>query len=582
MGDLKSVRLLAVGLTLCLSLVAGSVFAYEFTMEGEFVWKNRLVQQLGPRGFFGKYDLDNSSNPGDYASVNGWAGGKLEDLTSSSGAAEQRMETNILTQLRLNEAVRLRGGYRIGSWQDPIASAYVNSTGPGVQVAISEGQWTMWWLSAQTPWGIVVAGKRPFTFGCGLQYNGGEDYTSESLLLVAPSGPFRIGLGFYPFRRQPDNPFRQDSPNNAYAEPTNDPYNAQPPGNPYFNPGDLSALLAVSPTAFLAYDSGPLSLGIMAEYFSYHRGPESQRLQSDRQAFPASDIVSTDGGVFVKYNNGRFFLNAELDWVNKTTKFHRSLNGTFFGTPERTDGRGSLFAPQYIEAWRGMVETGALCGPVKASFIYAWLPGPDRRNGVLIDRQPYFYGFGNYGLFAPYSLIMDFYYGAGIDLFNLNTDGYMNDASILAMRLDYAIASNLNVFGSFFWADRASTSGYGWGFIRPIDPADVTATIPGSRVIFSNLGTYNAATTTTPVAPTIPDNNLGWEIDIGIDWKLLEGWNTRFSAGYWQPGKWFNYACIDKTVQNWDNPSSTNNFGINPGRGIDPIFGMKVKFIVSF
>ncbi|MGC8720854.1 MAG: hypothetical protein ACP5TY_12710, partial [Thermodesulforhabdaceae bacterium] len=460
-----------------------------------------MVQQLGPRGFFGMYDKDNSSTPGNYASVNGWAGGKLEGLSSTSGAAEQRMETNILPQLKLNEAVRLRGEYRIGSWLDPIASAYVNSTGPGVQVAVSEGQWTMWWLSAQTPWGTVVVGKRPFAFGCGLQYNGGEDYTSESLLLVVPRGPFRIGLGFYPFRRQPDNPFRQDRPNNAEADPTNVPYNAIPPGNPYFNPGDLGALLIASPIGFLTYDSGPLSLGIIAEYFSYHRGPESQRSQSDREAFPASDIVSTDGGVFIKYNNGRFFLNSELDWVNKTTRVQRSWNGRFFGLPDRTDGRGSRFAPQYIEAWRVMTEIGVIYGPAKASFIYAWLPGPDTRNGLLIDRQPYFYGFGNYGLFALYSLIMNFYYGAGLDLFNLNTDGYMNDASVLAMRLDYAIASNLNVFGSFFWADRASTSGYGWGFMRPA--------ASGSMVEFVNLGTQNAVTLD---APTIPDNNLGWEV----------------------------------------------------------------------
>jgi hypothetical protein len=539
-------------------------------MEGEYIWRNRLVQQLGPRGFFGRYDLDNSSTPGDFASMNGWAGGKLEGMSSSSGAGEQRMETNIVTELRLNGAVRLRGEYRIGSWLDPIASAYVNSTGPGVQVAISEGQWTMWWLSAQTPWGIVVFGKRPFTFGCGLQYNGAEDYTSESLLLVSQYGPFRIGLGFYPFRRQPDNPFRQDRPNNAIADPTNDPYNANPPGNPYFNAGDMSAALAVSPTAYLTYDSGPLSIGILAEYFSYHRGPESQRLQADREGFPASDIVSTDGGVFLKYNNGLFFLNAELDWVNKTTNFHRSQNGTFFGAPDRTDGRGSRFAPHYTEAYRWMVETGAIVGPAKATFIYAWLPGPDRRNGILIDRQPYLYGFGNFGLFGPYSLLMSFYYGAGLDLFNLNTDGYMNDASILAARFDYAVASNLNIFTTFFWADRASANGYGWGFMRPAST--------GSAVEFSNLSTLNAYTVN---APSIPDNNLGWEINAGVDWKLLEHWTVRVLAGYWQPGRWFNYACVDKTVQNW-NTETTYPFGVNPDRMIDPVLGFKAKFVVEF
>jgi len=558
----KPYRLLVIASVLCISVLGGSAFAWEFSMEGEFVWKNRFVQQLGSRGFFGAYDLDNSSTGGNFASVNGWAGGKLEDLSSSSGAAEQRMEVNALPELRINPAMRLRGEYRIGQFGDPIASAYVNSTSPGVQVAISEGQWTMWWFSAQTPWGIVVIGKRPFNFGCGLQYNGGEDLTSESLLLVAPSGPFRMGLGFYPWRRQPDNPFRQDQPNNAIANP---------PDNPYYNLGDFNALLAVSPTAFLTYDSGPLSLGIVTEYFSYHRGPESQRLQIDRASFPASDVVSTDGGVFLKYNNGRIFFNAELDWMNKTTKFHRSLNGTFFGTPDRTDGRGSLFAPRYVEAWRWMVETAIMLGPAKASVIYAWLPGPDRRNGVLIDRQPYFYGFGNYGLFGPYSLLIDFYYGAGLGLFNLNTDGYMNDASIVAMRLDYAVASNLNAFGSFFWADRASPQGYGWGFMRP------AAT--GSLVQFLNLSTLNAASVD---APSIPDNNLGWEIDAGLDWQLLDKWTVRFIAAYWQPGKWFNYSCIDKTVPNWDIPSAANRFGINPNRIIDPVFGMKLKLIIQF
>ena len=105
-------------------------------MEGEVVWKNRFVRQLGSRGFFGKYDLDNSSTPGNFASVNGWAGGKLKDLVSSSGAADQRMEVNALPELRINPAMRLRGEYRIGAFGDPVASSYTNSTSPGVQVAI--------------------------------------------------------------------------------------------------------------------------------------------------------------------------------------------------------------------------------------------------------------------------------------------------------------------------------------------------------------------------------------------------------------------------------------------------------------
>ena len=76
-------------------------------------------------------------------------------------------------------------------------------------------------------------------------------------------------------------------------------------------------------------------------------------------------------------------------------------------------------------------------------------------------------------------------------------------------------------------------------------------------------------------APSIPDNNLGWEIDAGMDWQLLDKWTVRMIAGYWQPGRWFNYACIDKTVPNWDIPSAANRFGINPDRVIDPVLGIK-------
>jgi len=49
-------------------------------------------------------------------------------------------------------------------------------------------------------------------------------------------------------------------------------------------------------------------------------------------------------------------------------------------------------------------------------------------------------------------------------------------------------------------------------------------------------------------SPNIPDRSLGYEIDTGFDWRLLEKWQIGMVFGYWQPGKWFNYACIDRSV----------------------------------
>jgi hypothetical protein len=106
-----------------------------------------------------------------------------------------------------------------------------------------------------------------------------------------------------------------------------------------------------------------------------------------------------------------------------------------------------------------------------------------------------------------------------------------------------------------------------------------TAVIDGSGVFYTNPSPRAAAmnsnmTTTTTAytfnATSIPDNNLGWEINAGVDWKLLEHWTVRVLAGYWQPWRWFNYACVDKTVPNW-NTLTTYPFGVNPDRAIDTI-----------
>ncbi len=562
---------LLAALLMAMFYTSGLVEAWEFSTTASLRWFGQYGNQLGPNGFFGRYGMDNSST-GDYASTNGWLGAKLNDLVSGSAAGRQKMETHFYPEFRINTAARLRGKYRIADYDDPSASSYLNSTRPGVDVAISEGQWTLWWLSVQTPWGIVAYGKRPFTFGCGLQYNGQEDYTSESLLVTALYGPLRVGFGWYPWRQQPDNPFRRPA-SAAYQNVIGAKYDYPAAKTPYYNAFDMNGALAVSPSFFITYDSGSLSTGVLAEYYTFGAGAESRRSQAEAAAFPAYDTASLDGGAYVKYNNGRYFVNTEVDWIYSTTRYEASLDGTFNGTPPtRPNGTRSLFAPRYVEAWRCMAETGFVTGPVKTSFLYARLPGPDRRHGVLIDRQPYFYGFGNYGVFGPYSMVLNFYYGAGLDLMNLNGDGYMNDASVFGLRVDYAVASNLNAACSVFYAERVSPHGYGWGFIRPAPPVN------GSAIQLTNFETVNAATFD---APSIPDGDLGWECDLAADWKLLEGWTLRMQGGLWFPGKWFNYACVDRSVSNWDKPAASNVFGVRPNRTIDPVLGLVFNVVAD-
>ena len=139
----------------------------------------------------------------------------------------------------------------------------------------------------------------------------------------------------------------------------------------------------------------------------------------------------------------------------------------------------------YMENWRAVAEGGFICGPAKLALLYGWAAGPDRRAGRQIDRtglvtdagrssnirRPS--SFSNTGLYRPYSLLMVYAYGLGTHINGDSGNGYVEDASTYAARLDYAVASNLNVYASFFWADRVSQSGYGWGFIKPVLPARV-------------------------------------------------------------------------------------------------------------
>ena len=140
----------------------------------------------------------------------------------------------------------------------------------------------------------------------------------------------------------------------------------------------------------------------------------------------------------------------------------------------------------------------------------------------------------------------------------------MRDASVLAARLDYAVAANLNVFGSFFYANRTS-NGYSWGSLGPNAGLGNFGNGPDGNVSF-NINRYGTS-------PNIPDTALGYEVDAGLDWKFLEGMIGGFLVGYWQPGKWFNYACIDRSVPGWHTGVAGNNFGTRPNRSLDPIVG---------
>ncbi len=603
------VWLLALALSLAIAVPAS---AWEFTMDGAFTWEYDYRTQGGSSGFFGPYDQDAGSGiagatPGFYAPINGWLGehagvAASGGLVSGSDASWNVFYMSTNMDLRVNPAVRIRGNYYIGEWApivgfdgtnnvdfgtgNLVASQALNSRWGGIQRSFSPGYWNMLWLTAELPWGIVTLGKRKSVFGMGMYNNGDENRSSESFSLTVPYGPIRFGMSFYPSRRGTTN---SNYPNAVAAQPPN---NTAGYYNQDFDKNNSRWWDAT--VAQFTYRNGPLDIGAYANPLRFATGGEGIIGTAEvRRAAAYLERTEAYGVVYMKYNNGRFFFNAELDWDHATLRNRRkAAGGGSAANGVNALGQALVITDTYVENWRAAAEGGILCGPAKLALISAWAAGPDRRAGRQIDRTGLITqagrsnnvrrgsGFANTGLFRPYSLLMVYDYGLGTHINGDTGNGYVEDAMVYGARLDYAVAANLNTYLSFFWADRVSKSGYGWGFIKPIVPATAGTLLAGTVALFHD--------TTAAGAPSIPDTNLGYELGAGFDWKLLEGLTVNFSSAYWQPGQWFSWACVDKSIYAWGTaaPVGTGNnptaWHVNPNKQIDPIYGIELKITGDF
>ncbi len=559
-----SILVPSAALVICITCLGLPAAAWEFEMEGQFTWTYQTFSQMGHRGFFGPYNVDKGAGT-TTANLNFWSGG-LMDTDMSAGADQHwhNLNAKFEVTVKLNEAIRLSGQYRIGLYGDPTAdNDYHAHYYPGVDNAISDGRWTLLWVTARTPWGTFAVGKRRWLWGTGLQYAGQDSASTESVLLVAPYGPLNFGLGFSPYRFAGG----AAAPPTIYPQPLPilqlDPYDVG--YRRYYNRSEKSGTFSGDFLGFVTYYGGPVQLGVIGNYGRFHLGPEA-RLRENLGLAQASELFH--GSAFMKYTNGRLFFNGEaacLYWIDR-----------FWGNIAQVGPPN----PRYIEQWRYMTEFGYLAGWARVSVLYSWLPGPDRRNGTLIGKQSTAFiwhptfdtHLGNMSLFRPYSYMLAFNYGTGLKAYDLSANGYLRDAQVLAARVDYAVASNLNVFLSGLWAERTS-NGYGWGCLAPND------------VLFNSImkdGNVTLNINGAPGSPNNPERALGYEVSTGFDWMLLEGWTLSGVVAFWQPGRWFNYACVDRSVPNWNLPVAGNFYGVRPDRRIDPVIGGEMSLAFRF
>ncbi len=551
-----------VGLSLlCLFLVsvAGAASAWEFKMRGAFTWEYDYASQYSSAGFFGPHDFDGSPG-GTSQRLNFWPGFQFGNRTVSGHDASYNSQyADLYPTVRLNKAVTMSGCYHIGAWGmdgdavgDPgrplpflMQSEYYNYRLGGVQQSFSPGYWYWFRLRAKLPWGTLTVGKRPSRFGLGMLWNGDELASSESVVLGVNYGPMRFGLSFYPSRSD----------------------------NEYYNFFDNSAIRGPQIAAAVHYISGSFMMGTQHTWVKRHRGAEgtigARGTTRDREDWY--------WGVYAKYFTGRFFFNTEYDQFNRRDLFL----GVGPGTRAYFDNEFESF----------VVESGLVFGPAKLSLLWARVTGIDRRPGYGRGGTAGIFknnilpsgNLGNSLMFQPYSYLMVYSYGLGLgpganagrgipgDPTNFNArtrNGQVMSASVWGARLDYAVACNLNVYGSFFYAIRPE-KGYGWGFLSPTPAPAGVATAGTIRYRLGGAAGAAAAR----LAPAIPDDYLGWEADIGVDWQLLENYRIAVIIAYWQPGDWFKFACVDTANPGWTAPGPGNLWGINPDRGIDPVCG---------
>ena len=475
-----------------------------------------------------------------------------------SDASDNGFRLTLRPVIRVNPAIRVFGVYNIGGMRNKYAlrneelpttfGAFPGIVGSPWHYGQSVGQapleryymsqssmnayegtfgvWEQARVTVHVPWAVLSYGIKDFPFGTGATF--GYNTRAEMFLTVVPYGPFRflyaLWLGRSGFLEGWQTTVdRDEKPNGFHA-------------------------------GAFTYDAGNISAGGAVIYQKIHT--PSNPVFSD-QGFLGTGNVDQDllvNQVFAKYNNGRFFANAEYSWLNADT--HTPANPLLLGFPVLAA------TERHLEGYHSFLEAGVMAGPARLSFLWAQSSGSVlgsllnlATTGALSPnptklnvRYPI-----NYQALEPYEYLMFNTFAGGnngswtaLDVaFVTDEHGQMSDAFCFAGRFDYAVASNLNVWGSYMWAHRLEQHGQ-WNGAMPfgLGVTDQTGTTSGEALIAGVAGlppgflipAYGGLT------PFIPDGFIGWEANAGVDWKLLENWTLKLRYAYWQPGDWFNFA----------------------------------------
>lgn len=604
---MKQLRLFVTAALLSAMLVVPA-FAWELKLTGESEWRYRYWARTGNNDLFGTMDSEyvnlgiNHLQVFPTAATTNRLGPGFGVLAGTNRyGSEMKLNdtrTTIYPAIIVNKAITIAAAVNLtslGIWSDgapyvdtvtytvapnntvtiPPNRGYVNSLYVPIQdrpVSIHVPntyvtvQWIKW--SIKTPMLDFSLGYKDSGFGIGL-WKHKETRSSTSFGVSATYGPFKIGFSPYFGRKESS----WDNFGESRIRGNESPQRHEGVRN-YFQ-----ALMGE-----LEYSSGPFQFALLSD--SYHepaapdtRGARGAALTGEQGRRPSEDILRYRIGVAAKYFDGRFFFNAEADYFNRW----RAGRGT--SEPAKNDPSKPLLQRRDRDntAWIYAVEMGSLAGPTKLTVNYARATGDDPSTRHTSEDA----AVGETGITGAYmkewGYLMYYMYGTG-DGWDAAGWGQPTNFHHVGVKFDYAIAANLNLRAVLSKAWRDQPNAYRFGGDYQI----------GARH-WTNDDIWNWQQGPARFGHAVPDHarEIGWELDLGLDWNLLENFTWRTTMAYWKPGNWWAYAFPNTAhiyralggVAATDNPNNATGEAratFNPDRAIDPLIAIETTLVIKF
>jgi hypothetical protein len=192
----------------------------------------------------------------------------------------------------------------------------------------------------------------------------------------------------------------------------------------------------------------------------------------------------------------------------------------------------------YRKGYHMFTECGLHVGPATASLMYAFASGTDlTQSNEKFRHDPY--PIRNQAT-ERYESLMFSTFGGGNMAFEGpagQRQGMMSDAYAIGARLDYALSANLNIWSSYLWAHRWERNGTRFGQYAG---AGRLAT-PLERYIFAQKA-GRALVAGPDNYGYVSDGSIGWEMNLGANWRVIQDLDLNVRGSYWQPGGWFREA----------------------------------------